>query len=97
MSRAPSSDCRTILRVRLTPRGGSDRIDGWSEDDQGQVLKVRVAAAPVDGKANTALIVLLAKTLKVRKSAISIISGNTSRIKRIEIIRPPADLKYLLS
>lgn len=75
-----------ILTVRLTPRAGADRIEGWAMDAAGRpVLKVRVAAPPVDGAANAALIALLAKALKRPKSAISLLTGDTARIKRLEI------------
>ena len=49
------------LSVRVTPRGGRDAVDGWTRDDAGRpVLKVRVAAAAADGKANAAVIGLRA-------------------------------------
>ena len=74
------------LAVRLTPRGGRDRIDGWGRDGAGRAfLKVRVAAPPVDGEANAALQTLLAKTLKVSRGAVSIVSGETARVKQVEI------------
>lgn len=73
------------LRVRLTPKGGRDAIDGWWTDGSGRALKARVAAPPEDGKANAALIGLLARTLDVAKSDVRIASGTTSRIKTIEV------------
>lgn len=74
------------LRVRLTPRGGRDAIEGWWSDSAGHAaLKARVAAPPDEGKANTALIDLLARTLAVKKSDVRIASGTTSRLKTIEI------------
>jgi len=74
------------LRVRLTPKGGRDAIEGWWTDGAGRsALKARVAAPPEDGKANTALIGLLARTLEVRKSDVRIASGATSRLKTVEI------------
>lgn len=52
------------LRVRLTPSGGRDAIDGVETDAEGQAyVKARVTAVPEDGKANKALIALLSKTL----------------------------------
>ena len=74
------------LFVRLTPKASQDRIDGWDSDDKGRrYLKIRVRAAPVEGKANMALIAFLAKTLKAPKSHLSLVSGDTTRLKQIEI------------
>lgn len=74
------------IAVRLTPRGGRDRIDGWDKDGDGRpYLKARVSAPPADGEANAALVILLAKTLGVPKSAITIVAGQTARLKQVEI------------
>ncbi|MDO9336884.1 MAG: DUF167 family protein [Caulobacter sp.] len=76
----------TRLAVRLTPRGGADRIDGWGEDASGRpLLKVRVSAPPVEGEANAALEKLLAKALDLPKSAVAIAAGQTARIKQVRI------------
>ena len=76
----------TRVAVRLTPRGGRDRIDGWACDAAGRPhLKVRVAAPPVDGGANAALEALIAKTLKVPRGDVRIVSGETARVKQVEI------------
>ena len=76
----------TRLAVRLTPRGGADRIDGWSEDAQGRpLLKVRVSAPPVEGEANAALEKLLAKALGLPKSAVAVAAGQTARVKQLAI------------
>ncbi len=67
-----------LLRVRLTPKGGRDAVDGADRDGRGRPrLRVRVAAPPADGEANAALIVLIAKTLGVPKSAVEIRAGAT--------------------
>jgi len=72
------------LALRLTPKGGRDQIDGVKADPSGKpVLSIRVAAPPVDGAANKALIKFLAKTSGVPKSRIHFIAGETSRIKRL--------------
>lgn len=74
------------FQVRLTPKGRRDAVEGWAESADGTVhLKARVRAVPEDGKANTALVALLAATLDVPKSAIRIASGATARLKRVEI------------
>jgi uncharacterized protein YggU (UPF0235/DUF167 family) len=66
------------------PKGGRDNIDGWAKAADGsRMLKARVSAPPEHGKANAALITLLAKALDVPASAIGIASGDTARIKHI--------------
>ena len=74
------------MTVRLTPKAATDTIDGWDTDVKGRpVLKVRVRAAPIDGKANTALIALLAKALDVPRSRIRLTGGETARVKTLEV------------
>jgi hypothetical protein len=69
------------IRVRLTPRSARNEIDGWRDG----LLRVRVTAPPVDGKANAALERLVADALGVRKSAVSVVSGARGREKTIAI------------
>lgn len=74
------------MAVRLTPGSAADRIDGWDVDPEGRpVLKVRVRARPVEGEANAALILLLAKSLGVSRSAVSLARGGQSRLKMIVV------------
>lgn len=74
------------LFVRLTPKSSVERINGWDMDDKGRrFLKVRVRAAPIEGRANEALIAFLAKSLKLPKSRLSLVAGDTARLKQIEI------------
>jgi hypothetical protein len=74
------------LTIRVTPRGGRDGVDGWTVDDAGRtLLKVRVRAAPTDGEANTAVAAMLAKLLKISKSAVSVTAGHTARVKQISL------------
>ena len=74
------------LAVRVTPKSGRDRVDGWGVDPAGRaVLKLRVSAAPADGAANAAMITLVAEALKIRKSAVRIASGETARLKRLDL------------
>lgn len=74
------------LTVRLTPRGGRDAIEGFAEDGAGRsLLKARVAAPPIEGEANAALVKLLARALGLPRGAVRIASGETARVKIIEI------------
>lgn len=74
------------LAVRLTPRGGRDAVEGWATDADGRpFLKARVAAPPVEGEANAALTALLARRLGVGRSAVRIASGDTARLKQIDV------------
>jgi uncharacterized protein YggU (UPF0235/DUF167 family) len=74
------------LTVRVTPKGGRDAVEGWTLDEGGRpLLKVRVAAAASDGAANAAVVRLVARTLKVARSAVRIAAGETARVKRLEI------------
>ena len=75
-----------LIAVRLTPRARKDDIAGLVEAGEGrQALAVRVAAPPVEGAANRALIALLAKRLGIPRSSVSIESGETSRLKRVRL------------
>jgi uncharacterized protein (TIGR00251 family) len=79
------------IRVRLTPKGGRDAVDGVETLADGRrVLKARVRAAPENGRANAALIELVADLLGVPKRAVSIRAGETGRIKQIFIAGAPA-------
>ena len=76
------------LTVRLTPRGGSDAVEGWGRDVDGRLyLKARVAAPPLDGAANAALRKLIAKVLKRSRGAVRIVAGEQARVKQLEIDR----------
>lgn len=70
-----------IVQIRVIPRAGRTAIAGR----RGESVLVRLAAAPVDGAANEALIDLLSDTLDVPRRQITIASGHRSRDKRVEI------------
>ncbi len=70
------------IKVRVIPRAKKNEIIGFMADGS---LKIRLTAPPVDGKANQALIKLLANTLGVSTAQISISSGEHSRNKSVFI------------
>jgi uncharacterized protein YggU (UPF0235/DUF167 family) len=66
---------RTI-HIKLTPKASSDRVGDVRENEDGQaVMQVYVTAVPEDGKANEAMIRLLAKHYKVAPSRVTILRG----------------------
>ncbi len=86
-------DDHVRLAIRLTPNGGRDAIDGIELDGEGgMLLKARVTAVPEKGKANEALIALVAKSLGIAKSSVTIASGDTARKKILRIDGDPEDL-----
>jgi hypothetical protein len=75
-----------LVEVRLTPRGGSDRIEGTKALSDGRVVvAARVKAVPEDGKANAAVAALLAAAAGLPKSAAAVVSGPTARLKTIRL------------
>jgi uncharacterized protein (TIGR00251 family) len=86
-----------VVTIRLTPKGGRDAIDGIETlSDGSTVLKVRVRAIPSEGEANAALGRVLAKALSVPPRDVEIVSGHTSRIKRVKISGDTAALTLAL-
>lgn len=74
------------IRVRLQPRASRNEVKGVAAGPDGEdVLVCRVTAPPVDGKANAALIRLLAAEFGVPKSRVRIVRGETSRDKLVEL------------
>ena len=69
------------FEVKLLPRSSMNKIVGF----EGDILKVKVKSAPVDGLANKDLILLLSKRLRVAKERIEIISGRKSRLKTVRV------------
>lgn len=70
------------VRVRATPRGGRDAVEGIEMlSDGSRVLKIRVRAVPEDGAANEAVRRLLARALGTPASAVSLMAGATARLK----------------
>ena len=71
----------TTFSVKVVPRAGRDEVVGW----RGGVLRLRVKAPPQDGRANVAVVALLAAVLGVRKSAVAISAGHASARKRVAV------------
>ena len=71
---------RLRLRLKVQPKARRSAIQGVIRDAEGEVaLKIAVSAAPEGGKANAAVAALLAETLGVAKSAVSVVAGATDR------------------
>ena len=75
----------TTLPVRVIPKAKRNETAGWVEVDGKRVLRVRLTAPPVEGKANKALVEFLAATLGLRKGDIQLQSGEKSRMKTLRI------------
>ena len=69
------------VTIRVTPRAGKTSIAGVRDD----VLLVKLAAAPVDGAANNALIGFLSDVFELPRRHITIVAGDKSRTKRVEL------------
>ncbi|MGB2695591.1 MAG: DUF167 domain-containing protein [Dehalococcoidia bacterium] len=69
------------MRVRLTPRAARDEIAGWKDN----VLRVRVTAPPVEGRANDALERVVSKALGLPRSAVRVASGERGRDKTLAV------------
>ena len=82
-----------VVACRLTPKGGRDAIDGAATLADGtRVLLVRVRAVPEDGKANDALLRLIADKAGVATSRARLVAGAKSRLKQVAISGDPTAL-----
>lgn len=71
-----------LLKIRVLPRSSRNEVVGKMADG---ILKVKLTAPPVDGKANEALVELLSEEYNISKSKIKIVRGLTSKNKTVEI------------
>lgn len=80
-SRSPYQEHRhgTLVDITVQPRASKTEIIGLHDG----AIRIRIAAPPVDGAANAAIIDLFSRILNVRKSAVEIASGATGRRKRV--------------
>lgn len=70
-----------ILDIRVIPRAKRNEVGGWRNG----MLVVRVTAPPLEGRANEAVLTLLAEALGVNASAVSLVGGRRGRNKRVAI------------
>jgi len=70
-----------LLTLHIQPGAKKTEVVGR----HGEALKIRLAAPPVDGKANACLLAFLAERLDVSKARLQIVSGETSRAKRVKV------------
>lgn len=70
-----------ILRLHIQPGAKTTEIAGL----HGEALKIRLAAPPVDGKANACLVGFLADRLGIAKTAVDLLGGESSRSKRVRV------------
>ncbi len=76
-----AADGSLVLSLHIQPGARRTGFAGL----HGEAMKLRLAAPPVDGKANAALCAYLAEFCGVPKSAVSLLSGETSRAKRVRV------------
>lgn len=92
---APTQD-GVVVTIKLTPKARGAGIEGVVEepgpDGLRPMLKLRVTEPPESGKANAAMIALLAKSWRLPKRAFTIVSGDTSRLKRVHVAGDPQSL-----
>jgi uncharacterized protein YggU (UPF0235/DUF167 family) len=76
------------IAVRVTPRGGRDALTAGTDEH----FAARLSAPPVDGAANAALVPLVAGHFGVPRRAVTIIAGETARLKRLHVAGDPHTL-----
>ena len=80
------------LRVRVIPRARQTALAGLTAADGKPALAIRLAAPPVDGAANEALVRFLAAAFTIARSRVRIVSGETSRHKTVALAHLSPDL-----
>lgn len=80
------------LAIHVQPRASRNAVLGW----HGDALKVALMAPPVDGAANAALIAFVAEHFGLKRSQVSLLRGDSSRQKLLELTGDEAALRRLL-
>lgn len=83
---SPAGDAACVIAIHAQPGAAKSEIAG----EHGGALKLRIQARPVEGAANAALLAFLAKRLGVAKSTLTLVSGESSRQKRLRVPLPAA-------
>jgi uncharacterized protein (TIGR00251 family) len=81
-----------VITARVSPKASRDAVMGVMPTPDGQALKIAVTAPPDKGKANAAVVELLAKAFGVAKSSVAVIAGDTDRRKVLRISGDPVAL-----
>jgi len=76
-----NAEVSCLISCKVIPKAHRSEVIGWEEG----VLRVRLAAVPEKGKANDELIRILSATLNIAKRQVELVSGDTSRHKRVRI------------
>jgi uncharacterized protein (TIGR00251 family) len=84
------ADKKTTLTIQVQPKAKRNEVLGFAEG----ILRLKIAAPPVEGKANEELIRFLSKTLGTNKSSITIDRGHTSKVKIVTILGLDRDQIY---
>jgi uncharacterized protein (TIGR00251 family) len=85
-----------VLKVRLTPKSSRDAIEGLADFGGETVLKARVRAVPEGGRANAALVKLIAAWLELPARSVSVAQGTKSRLKHVAIEGEASELARLI-
>ncbi len=86
------------LALRVTPKASRNAISGLADTASGgKALKVMVTAVPENGKANEAVVKLLAKAWKLPKTSLTVVAGATDRNKIVHVAGDPAELMRRLT
>lgn len=93
-----SAEQGVLLFLRVTPKANAGRVAGLFHSADGKLsLQVKVRAQPEKGKANEAVIELLAEALDLPKRAFAITAGETDRLKTVRIAGDPLALRQKLT
>ena len=84
------------LSVRAIPKAARNAVVGVMETTEGRAAKISVTAVPDKGKANMAVLALLAKTFGVSKRDVTLVSGSSDRRKVVRVVGDPAKLSAIV-